>query len=151
MTWFPIKKTEARLLFRLSLASALAVIFRQLLFGAFKRHGHEALRHRWSDGTSVAAEGRKCWVNLPYFGWLWIDSWWIFMDFGCVMDFKDLWWDRMATSLWFHGIQPATSLGRLGKTGLDRVRDTMRNTGALKLDWIPTKNVGWGSTWLYPY
>ena len=33
---------KARLLFRLALASGLAVVFRQLLFGAFKRQGHEA-------------------------------------------------------------------------------------------------------------
>ena len=55
----PVFCAEARLLFRLSLASALAVVFRQLLFGAFKRHGHEAQRpaqHRDGNGTSTGGE-----------------------------------------------------------------------------------------------
>lgn len=75
VTFFCIYSTRleraARLLFRLSLASELAVVFRQLLFGAFKRHGHEvcALRpENLAEAPPVAAMccfvARLAWTPL---------------------------------------------------------------------------------------
>ena len=63
--------SEARLLFRLSLASALAVVFRQLLFGAFKRHGHEATAPYWDFSgrwrEKVLGEFARFWMALDWF------------------------------------------------------------------------------------